>query len=159
MRSPRIVVAVLALALAAMLALTPSGATAREVARGDLLQVAPAQADPAPVVVGARVVEKRVRKKGPKRLVMVGKVVPAKGPVYIQRATKCNKATSTCNFKFYKKVFLKKGGYQAVIEAAPKLRAWVWRAKVKASFSEVWMTCTKRPSQECKLPYVKPRKK
>jgi hypothetical protein len=162
MRSPRIAIVVLALALAASMSFT-SSASAR-VSPSDASPAATPAALGAPVAartsaraaedirVGAKIVKRRVRPGGPKRLVLTGAVVPSQGPVYIQRATKCNRAKGTCNFKFYKKRYLKKGRYTAIVGAPPTLRGWVFRAKVKNSYSEAWITCTRRPAQDCKLP-------
>ncbi|MDO9457773.1 hypothetical protein [Nocardioides sp.] len=154
MRSPRIVVAVLALALTASMAFTASSASARvDSWPGADAQRSSVSERAAAITVTSRVIKKRLKANRPKQLVFVGKVTPAKGPVYIQKATKCNRDKGTCNFKFYRKVFLKKGAYQAVIDAPPTQRSWLWRAKVKTSFSEVWQTCTKRPKQNCKIPF------
>ncbi|WP_148613666.1 hypothetical protein [Nocardioides rubriscoriae] len=164
MRSLRILVAVLALALTVSMALVPSQASARVDSRPAPgvqqagvekagVEKAGASERAADITVTARVVKRRIKANRPKQLVLVGTVTPAQGPVYIQKATKCDKATRTCNFKFYRKVFLKKGSYQAVIDAPPTLRSWLWRAKVKTSFSTIWQTCTRRPEQSCKIPY------
>lgn len=170
MRSPRIVFAVLTLALTASMGLSPTSASARVPGPDSRpsAEAVPALAGPtsarssqkaAPFTVSAKVVKRRVRPGGPRRLVLQGAVNPPQGPVYIQRGTKCNKQKSieanklVCNWKFYRKTFLKKGRYAAVIDAPPRLRAWVWRAKVKPVVSEPWMTCTKRKSQQCKVPF------
>lgn len=153
MRSP-FTVAALALALSASTAFAPSQASARVDSRPAVgVQEASAGERAAAVTVSARVVKVRVKPNRPKQLVLRGTVNPAQGPVYIQKATKCDRAKRTCNFKFYRKVFLKKGAYQAVIGAPPTQRSWVWRAKVKTSYSTIWQTCTKRPTQNCKIPY------
>ncbi len=158
MRLLRIVIAALALALTASMALAPSSASARVDGR----QVVEAQkagttqagvSERAAITVTARVVKRRLKPNRPKQLIIQGTVSPAQGPVYIQKATKCSKAKRTCNFKFYRKVFLKKGAYQAVIDAPRTQRSWLWRAKVKNTYSTIWQTCTKRPTQNCKIPY------
>ncbi|WP_340540828.1 hypothetical protein [Nocardioides sp. GXZ039] len=107
--------------------------------------------------ITSRVVKRRLPKGG-KGLFFVGSVEPSQGPVYIQRATKCNKETNTCNFKFYKRKYLKNGRYEARIEAPPKLRGWMWRARVGNSYSDQWVTCTKTDRQveqnkNCKIPF------
>lgn len=154
MRSTRILVAILGLALMASMAFTASSASAREEARPAAgPQRADTQQRAEEIEVTSKVVKKRVRPNRPKQLVFQGTVVPAQGPVYIQKATRCNREKRTCNFTFYRKVFLKKGAYQSVIGAPPGLRSWLWRAKVKTTYSEIWQTCTKRDSQSCKIPY------
>ncbi|WP_170219478.1 hypothetical protein [Nocardioides litoris] len=162
MRSARPLIALLALALAASLGLAPAGAQA-SVARGaavsgadraDLGSVSGRTDARLATTVTAKVVKKRVRPNGPRVLVIKGAVSPlGVGPVKIQRATKCNKATKTCNFKFYRKKALKNGRYEVVIDAPNRLRGWVWRAKVGSALSNAWLTCRKRPTQECKIPY------
>jgi hypothetical protein len=155
MRSPRIVVAILAMAMTASMAFTASSASARVDARPDIAsqKAATSERAAAAITITSRVVKKRVRPGGPKKLVFQGKVTGAKGPVYIQKATKCNKQKRVCNFKFFRKVYLKAGAYHAVVGAPRSVRSWLWRAKVKNTYSEIWQTCTKRPTQECKIPY------
>jgi hypothetical protein len=155
MRSPRILVAIIGLTLIASMTLTPSSASARDEARpaAGARKAAASQAVVAPIVITSKVVKKRLQPDRPRQLVFQGAVNPPKGPVYIQRATRCNRENRTCNFTFYRKVFLKKGRYQAVIGAPAGQRSWLWRAKVKSSYSESWQTCTKRPKQNCKVPF------
>lgn len=153
MRSPRIVIAILALALTTSMSFTASSASARVDARTAPVAAKASTSERAAVKVTAKVVKIRLAPNRPARLVIKGKVTPAQGPVYIQRATKCNKAQGTCNFKFFRKVFLKKGRYQTVIGAPGTRRSWLWRAKVKSSYSDIWQTCTKRPTQSCTVPY------
>ena len=169
MRSPRTTVAVLALALAASMGLSPSSASARvdlgaTDARPSADRVAVSTSfdsgeRAAAITVTAKVVKRRLRPNGPRRLVLQGAVNPPKGPVYIQRGTKCNRTkteqtgTLVCNWKFYRKTFVKQGRYAAGIDAPSRLRGWTWRAKVKKTVSEPWVTCTRRPGQECKVPF------
>jgi hypothetical protein len=152
-RSPRILVAVLALAMTASLPFAPSPASARVDSRPAVGLHQSDVSQRAAVTITAKVVKRRVKPNRPKQLVFQGTVTPAKGPVYIQKATRCSKAERTCNFRFYKKVFLKNGAYQAVIGAPPTQRSWLWRAKVGTSYSKIWQTCTKRPLQDCNIPY------
>lgn len=161
MRPVRVLVALIALALTATLSTAPS-ATARVEARpgatagavGAVSAVTSARAET--IEVTAEVVKRRLAPDRPKRLVLQGQVTPAKGPVYIQRATRCVRGACTepehFNFRFYRKVFLDKGAYRAVIDAPPTLRGWLWRAKVGTTYSEIWQTCTKRPQQNCTVP-------
>ncbi|MCW2814698.1 MAG: hypothetical protein JWN84_2153 [Nocardioides sp.] len=153
MRSPRLVVAAIAVALTASMTSVAPSATARIDPRpAPAAAAAPTVERAAAITITSRVVKRRMAPDRPKRLVFQGTVTPAKGPVYIQRATRCNRAVTACNFTFYRKVFLKKGAYAAVIAAPPTQRGWVWRAKVKTSYSKWWVTCTKRPLQDCTVP-------
>jgi hypothetical protein len=159
MRSPRSIFAVLALALAASMALVPSSSTARPAApeaaapAAERVLAGDAVSKRAEIFVGARVVKRRLRPGTPRQLMLVGIVRPRKGPVNIQRATSCSRQTRTCNFRYFKTVPLRDGRYRAVIDAPPRLRGWVWRAKVGNNVSEAWVTCTKRPAQRCQIPY------
>ncbi|GAA5145077.1 hypothetical protein GCM10023340_13790 [Nocardioides marinquilinus] len=94
----------------------------------------------------------RIVKRNGGQLWLVGGVEPAQGPVYVQKATDCNRQKGTCNFKFYKKIYLKKGRYETRV-FAPKSGAWAWRTKVKSSYSKIWVTCKLRSGQrECPVP-------
>jgi hypothetical protein len=162
MRPARTFIAVLALALAASMALVPSSSSARLTSartaapaaeRAPLSTGTSARAESAAARIGARVVKRRLNPGGPRQLMLVGAVRGAKGPVNIQRALSCNRRTRTCNFKYFKTVPQRQGRYQAVIDAPPRLRGWVWRAKIGNATSEAWVTCTKRPAQQCQIPY------
>lgn len=157
MRSPRILVPVLALLLAVTAALTASSPTAAAPAAGasgashashTSQRVAADE-----IAITSRIIRKRLKPNRPKQLLLVGTVEPRKGPVWIQRATKCSRKTRTCNFTFYAKRYLHQGRYQIVIDAPPRQRSWLWRAKVKESYSPEWQTCTKKPDQNCRIPY------
>jgi hypothetical protein len=94
----------------------------------------------------------RIVKRNGGQLWLVGGVEPKKGPVYVQKATSCNQQKGTCNFKFYKKIYLKNGRYETRVYA-PKKGAWAWRTKVKTSYSKIWVTCKLRSGQrECPVP-------
>lgn len=108
--------------------------------------------DPTKVRIRSRLVFKANDK-----IFLRGAVNPPSGPVFIQRATRCDRDQGTCNFQPFRKVFLNDAGqYKAPIAAPPTRRGWVWRAQVKQSFSRSWLTCTKpRNAQDkpCRVPY------
>lgn len=94
-----------------------------------------------PVV--ARAVERKIGIKIVKRngkLILLGNVTPPKGPVTVQKATRCDVKQGTCNFKFYKQVGVKEGRYQVRVYA-PRSGSWGWRARVGTTISDIWVTC------------------
>lgn len=133
MRATRIITALLTLAL---LGLVPLAAASN------------ASAAPTSARAERSVGVKIVKKDG--KLIMLGNVKPPKGPVVIQKATRCNVEKGTCNFKFYKKVPVKKGRYKVRVYA-PKNGSWAWRARVGATTSDIWVTC-KRKSESSPCP-------
>ncbi|QCW49754.1 hypothetical protein FE634_03825 [Nocardioides dongxiaopingii] len=152
MRCSRLVTVLLALVLAALL---PTAAPAGATTAGGPAAARVAAADD-PITITSKVVSRDGRRK--KGLFLVGKVTPSEGPVYIQRATRCSRETNSCNFRLYRKKYLKQGRYEAKIAAPPTRRGWMWRARVGTSYSDAWVTCTKTPRQaeagkDCKIPF------
>ncbi|WP_232678265.1 hypothetical protein [Nocardioides sp. R-C-SC26] len=93
---------------------------------------------------------KVVKRKG--KLFLVGNVTPPKGPVIIDRGTKCNPSKGTCNFKRWKKASIKKGRYEVRVYA-PRTGSLAWRARVGNAKSDIWVTCKKRvQSSPCPTP-------
>lgn len=131
----------LALVLA-LVALLPFSAGAQAVSSPDR---------PAVSAKAVKVGTKIIKKNG--KLFMVGRVTPAKGPVTIQKATKCNVKKGTCNFKFFAKTSVNKKGNYRIRVYAPQRGSWAWRAKVGASSSSIWVTCKQRSgSSPCPTP-------
>ena len=129
MRAIRALVAVLTFAL---IGLVPATATAAPTVGEATSARLAAKADPS---VGAKI----VKKKG--KLFMIGNVTPPRGKVTIQKATRCNKSTSKCNFKRFARVPVKNGRYKVRVYA-PKRGNWYWRAVKGTATSTVWRTYT-----------------
>lgn len=165
MRSPRIVVAALGVALAASMAATAPVASARDdqqpaAASAQRVETPAAQAPTAQRAsysITARVVKKRPAANKPYALYLRGNVYGARGKVSIQKATVCSRnpeADPPCKFAYYRTVTTNSAGvYEARIEAAPGRRSYVWRARFQNAYSDIWQTCTKRPDQDCAIPY------
>jgi hypothetical protein len=157
MRSPRIVVAAIAVAVTATMATAPSTASAQvETHR----TVAVQKADTAPraaTSITAKVVKIRPAANKPAKLYLTGRVYGAKGDgkVSIQVATLCDKAKGTCNFRYYRTARLNSSGvYKGQISAPPTRRSYLWRARIGTATSDIWQTCTKRTDQKtCQIPY------
>lgn len=146
MRASRLLVAVLALAL---LGLVPASTSASAAQPSDATasRMAPSTAVSARA---GKLTAKVVKRKG--KLFLTGVIRPKRGPVVIQKATKCNEQKQTCNFKnFSKSKINKKGRYTARIYA-PRSGSWAWRAKKAKQVSNIWITCVKRPGATCPTP-------
>ena len=137
MRFARIITAIVAFALIGLLPQAAANA-AQPVTKASAAESSAATAVSAKAArkVGIKIVKRK------SKLMLVGNVTPPRGPVIIQRATKCNVAKGVCNFKFYKKVGLKKGHYEVRVYA-PKRGSWAWRARVGSTASDIWLTCKK----------------
>jgi hypothetical protein len=148
MRASRLIVAVLALAL---LGLVPATSSASAAVPNSAVSVPRAAT---PVAAKARVKKltaKIVTRKGGK-LFITGIIRPKNGPVVIQKATNCNRAKGTCNFKKFRKSKINKKGRYSTRVYAPRNGSWAWRAKKAKTTSEVWLTCIKRPDEDCPIP-------
>lgn len=109
--------------------------------------------DPAPRASSTTVKKltgKIVKRKG--KLFLTGVIRPKKGPVQVQRATSCNKKKGTCNFKKYRKAKVDKSGRYTVRVYAPTTGSWAWRARKNATVSPAWVTCVKKPDEDCATP-------
>ncbi len=132
MRTTRLLVAALALAL---LGLLPATASSQATTAGHgVSSKAPA--------TKVTLQGKEVRRHGRTVPVVYGTVNPPKGPVYIQKATQCRtQKVSSCNFKFFNKTFLKNGKYSQQITYPKRRGTFVWRAKVGKAVSPAILTC------------------
>ena len=145
-----IITGVLAFALIGFLPFTSSANAAKPTTKS-----VAANASAAENPVAARATERKigikiVKKRG--KLILLGNVTPPKGPVTIQKATRCDVKQGTCNFKFYKQVGVKEGRYQVRVYA-PKSGGWAWRARVGTTVSDIWVTCTRaNPGAPCPNP-------
>lgn len=157
-----LLVALLALAL---LGLVPAGAGVARVAGAaattevprPTASVAPLSSaptrEPASARAGTKVKKltgKIVKRKG--KLFFTGIIRPKKGPVQVQKATKCNEKKNTCNFKKYRKAKINKKGRYTTRVYAPRTGSWAWRARKNATYSLAWVTCVKKPSEDCPVP-------
>jgi hypothetical protein len=132
MRATRALVTLLAFALIGLVPAAASAATSASPV-GDAAHAR--QAVKAEPTIGAKI----VKKKG--KLFLVGNVKPGTGKVTIQKATKCNKQTGTCNFKRFARVSIKHGRYSVRVYA-PKRGNWYWRAIKGSAKSTIWRTYT-----------------
>ena len=133
MRVSRIITGILALALFGLMPNASSSAAASTADSASPAAHATTQAQ-RPRKVFTKIVK---NKHG--HLIMKGYVKPPKGPVTIQKATKCNKRTHQCNFKRYRRVHLRQGHYATRV-TAPRHGNWYWRAKVGHVHSDIWKT-------------------
>lgn len=146
MRFARIITALVSFALLGLLPLASADAAKAGSSHSVAAAKSPTSARAAERTVGIKI----VKKKG--KLILLGNVKPPKGPVTVQKATKCNVKKNTCNFKFYKTVPVKKGRYQVRV-FAPKNGSWAWRARVGTTTSDIWVTCTRsNPGAACPTP-------
>ena len=144
MRPSRLLVAVLALAL---LGLVPAFASSSATAAAPVRSAAAA---PDPTKLTAKIIK---RKNG--TLAMTGIIRPKKGPVTIYKATTCVKKgerKGECNFKKFRKSKVNKKGRYTTRVYAPRKGSWAWVAIKGGVASEVWVTCVKRPNENCKNP-------
>lgn len=158
MRSPRIVVAVLAVALAGSMAAIPTSASARVDSRPAVAvqkaETATKRAETS--IKSTKVVKKRPAANKPAYLYLQGKVYGEKGDgkVAIQVATLCDKAKGTCNFRYYRTTRLNSDSiFLGRISAPPTRRSYLWRARIGDATSDIWQTCTKRATENCVVPY------
>lgn len=146
MRFTRIITAIVAFALIGLLPFSSANAAKPTATKSVAAAKAPATAKAVERKVGIKIVKRNGK------LMLLGNVKPPKGPVTIQKATKCNVDKGTCNFKFYKQVGVKKGRYQVRVYA-PKNGSWAWRARVGNTNSDIWVTCTRaNPGAACPTP-------
>ena len=137
MRSTRLIALIAAFGMLSFLPfLSVSSASATQPHAAPASVSAPATSAKPVRSVGAKIVSK---KKG-KKLVMLGVVRPAKGPVVIMKATRCNKKGTKCNFKKYRKVGVNKKGRYATRVEAPRRGNWYWIARVGTVRSDIWRT-------------------
>jgi len=156
MRSPRMLVAVVAVALTATIATTPSRAGAEVDTRPAAVSQKADTSERASTSITAKVVKIRPAANKPANLYLTGKVYGAKGDgkVSIQVATACDKAKGTCNFRYYRTTRLNSANnYKGQISAPPTRRSYLWRARIGTATSDIWQTCTKRSDQTCQIPY------
>ena len=145
MPATRLLVAVLALALApaGLVAAAPTATAAQPSASVGQAQRAAAEQR---VPITAKI----VKRKG--KLTLTGVVRPRRGPVVVQRATDCNRKTGVCNFKKYRTTKVDDKGRYTQRVRAPRTGAWAWRATRAKDTSEVWLTCVKKPEDDCPIP-------
>lgn len=149
MRFARIITVSVAFALIGFLPFTSSATAAKPTTTSAAAQPMVAKS-PMAARTERQISIKIVKKYG--KLILVGGVKPPKGPMIIQKATNCNVKAGTCNFKFYRKVPVKQGRFQARVYA-PRSGSWAWRARVGTSASKVWVTCTRaNPTAACPTP-------
>lgn len=147
MRATRLLVSFLALAL---LGLVPAGVSA-SAAQPSSDSIAARSTLSAPV--SARVTKltaKIVKRKG--KLILTGVVRPARGPLVIQRGTKCNAKRGTYNFKKFTRTKVDKKGRYTVRVFAPNNGSLAWRATKGKAKSEIWLTCRKAAGSSCPIP-------
>lgn len=129
----RIIAGILTLALLGFMPNTSSSAAA-----STANSASPAAGSTAQAQTPRKVFTKIVKNKHG-HLIMKGYVKPPKGPVTIQKATKCNKRSHECNFKRYRRVQLRHRHYHTRV-TAPRRGNWYWRAKVGHIHSDIWKT-------------------
>ncbi|WP_323794260.1 hypothetical protein [Nocardioides sp.] len=162
MRSSRLLlVALLALVLLGLVPAGPGAAGAAGAAVTTSDRTVPA-ASAAPLPSSAASARARARTKVKKltgkivrrqgKLFLTGVIRPKKGPVQVQKATSCNQKKGTCNFKKYRKAKINKKGRYTMRVYAPTTGSWVWRARKNATYSPAWVTCVKKPNQDCPAP-------
>jgi hypothetical protein len=155
MRAARLISALVALALLGLVpASTSASAVPTDSARtsGAADRPARAAAGAAEITITSRVVVRKKPGQRKRKLFLVGRVEPAQGPVFVQMAKRCNKEPFRCNFKFYKRGYLKNGRYMVRITASPTHRSYLWRARIGDATSPIWRTCVEEP---CRLPFPK----
>ena len=150
MRASRLVVAVLALAL---LGLVPATSSASAAIPTSAVSVSvPSAAASVPAKARVKKITAKIVTRNGGQLFITGVIRPKKGPVVIQKATSCNRAKGTCNFKKFRKSKVNKKGRYTTRVYAPSTGSWAWRAKKVTTTSEAWLTCVKRPDEDCPIP-------
>lgn len=108
---------------------------------------------PASARAGAKVKKltgKIIKREG--KLFLTGVIRPKQGPVQVQRATSCNQKKDTCDFRKYRKAKIDQKGRYKMRVYAPRTGAWAWRARKNATYSPTWVTCVKKPAEDCPVP-------
>lgn len=151
MRFARIITAIVAFALIGLLPQSSASAV-QPVTKASASESSAAVTAPTKVArkAGIKIGIKIVKRKG--KLLVVGRITPAKPAVRIERATACNYKANpvTCNFKPYKKIKVSKAGHYETRVYAPKKGSWAWRARINKNFSDIWVTCTRTsPGAQC----------
>jgi len=132
MRFTRLIGALLAVVLMGALGLVTSSSASAADSAATATSARPATSERAALQVTAKAVTRG------RSVYLVGKVKPRRGPVVIQRATRCPNGVESCNFKTFKKVGTNK---KARFEVRTPSRAggdYFYRARVGAAVSATY---------------------
>lgn len=129
MRYTRLVGAILSIALVGLMALV---ATPQATAASSSEKQVAAKASARQSITGSP-----FKRNG--KIFLRGEVTPRKGPVIIQRATRCNSNTGQCNFKFYGSVGTnKKAKYRSPRLVTRAGGDYFYRARVGAATTAIY---------------------